>query len=105
MKKRALEDGTIEYRNEAGELHREDGPAVEGANGKKEWWVDGLRHREDGPAVEGANGKKEWYRDGLRHREDGPAMVWPGWATMWFRNGGQIDPPSLDEDESPGPGH
>jgi hypothetical protein len=30
----------IEHRNKAGQLHRTDGPAVERANGSKEWWVD-----------------------------------------------------------------
>jgi hypothetical protein len=31
----------IEHRNEKGKLHRTDGPAVEGADGYGEWWVDG----------------------------------------------------------------
>ena len=44
-----------------GSLHREDGPAVEYANGTKEWYLHGNRHREDGPAVERAGGTKEWY--------------------------------------------
>jgi hypothetical protein len=54
---------TIEWRNSAGKLHREDGPAIEWSNGTKEWWLDGKRHREDGPAVEYAHGDKEWYVD------------------------------------------
>ena len=41
-------------------FHREDGPAIEWANGTKNWYVNGKRHREDGPAVECANGEKEW---------------------------------------------
>jgi hypothetical protein len=45
-------------------LHREDGPAFEGYNGDKEWWIDGKRHLEDGPAIEYANGDKSWYLDG-----------------------------------------
>lgn len=33
--KNVLEDGRIEYRNSKGQLHREDGPAVEYTNGDK----------------------------------------------------------------------
>jgi hypothetical protein len=44
-----------------GKLHREDGPAVEGASGSKYWYLNGKLHREDGPAIERANGSKAWY--------------------------------------------
>ena len=46
-------DGTFDkiWRNEKGELHREDGPALECANGKKSWYKNRLWHREDGPAI------------------------------------------------------
>ena len=46
-------------------LHRLDGPAVERADGIKEWWVDNTRHRLDGPAYEGADGIKAYYVDGV----------------------------------------
>jgi hypothetical protein len=46
-------------------LHREDGPAYEGYNGTKEWWLNGKLHREDGPAVEWSNGSKYWYLNGV----------------------------------------
>jgi hypothetical protein len=42
-------------------LHREDGPAVEWANGTKYWYLNDQCHREDGPAIECANGDKYWY--------------------------------------------
>ena len=29
--------------------------------GNKSWYLNGKRHREDGPAVEWANGDKVWY--------------------------------------------
>ncbi len=45
-------------------LHREDGPAVEYANGSKSWWFHGKRHREDGPAIELTDGYKSWYLNG-----------------------------------------
>ena len=44
--------------------------------GDKSWFLNGERHREDGPAIEQANGHKEWYLNGKRHREDGPAIEW-----------------------------
>ena len=47
-----------------GNLHREDGPAVEYSNGDKIWHKNGLLHREDGPACEYADGSKEWFIEG-----------------------------------------
>src|SRR5271169_2260584 len=44
--------------------HRIDGPAVEWADGEKDWYVDNKRHRTDGPAIEWADGGKMWYIDG-----------------------------------------
>jgi hypothetical protein len=80
------EDGTIEYRLD-GKLHREDGPAVEGANGDKIWCLNGKCHREDGPAIEYANGDKHWYLNGKCHREDGPAVEWADGDKSWYLNG------------------
>jgi hypothetical protein len=36
----------IEWRNENGLLHREDGPAIEYLNGDKEWYLNGMEHTE-----------------------------------------------------------
>jgi len=47
-----------------GELHREDGPAVEYVSGTKHWYLNGERHREDGPAIEFISGNKYWYLNG-----------------------------------------
>ena len=58
------EYGTKWYYNEQGQLHRTDGPAVEYANGDKEWWVNGQLHRPDGPAIEYASGTKSWWVNG-----------------------------------------
>jgi hypothetical protein len=60
----------IEYKNELGQRHNEDGPAIEGYNGYKEWWINGQRHREDGPAVQYYNGEKLWYLNGQNYSED-----------------------------------
>jgi len=53
-----------EHRNEKGELHRVDGPAIEWADGTRAWWLDGKLHRVDGPAVERADGSCEYWLDG-----------------------------------------
>jgi hypothetical protein len=50
-------------------LHREDGPAYEGCNGTKEWWLNGKLHREDGPAIEWSDGYKFWYLNNRRYSE------------------------------------
>ena len=68
------EHGNIFYFNELVQLHREDGPAIEYADGSKAWYINDKRHREDGPAVEYADGGKEWWINDKRHREDGPAI-------------------------------
>ena len=100
---------SIEYTNELGQLHREDGPAVEYNNGKKEWWINGKLHRTDGPAreyidkkfwfkngvyhrennlpaIEYIEGYKAWFVEGLRHREDGPAIIKRSGIKEWYLN-------------------
>ena len=69
-----------------GELHREDGPAIEWTDGSKFWFFNGKRHREDGPAVEWADGSKSWYLNGEPHREDGPAYESADGSKYWFLN-------------------
>jgi len=54
------------YRNELGQVHRVDGPAIILTNGDKFWYVNDLRHRTDGPAVQWADGYCEWWVDGRR---------------------------------------
>ena len=63
-------DGTSSKRNYFKTLHRIGGPAVELANGHKEWWVNGKRHRIDGPAVEYANRDKYWYVEGVSYSKE-----------------------------------
>jgi hypothetical protein len=70
-----------------GELHREDGPALECPDGFKAWYQNGKLHREDGPAIEFTNGQKEWYINGCRHRTDGPAIEYSFGIKMWYLNG------------------
>ena len=51
-----------------------------------EWFLNGKLHREDGPAIEYANGTKFWYLNGKRHREDGPAIKWANEDKFWYLN-------------------
>ena len=44
ISKKVDEHGTIRYRNELGQLHREDGPAIEYAEGYKFWFINGKEH-------------------------------------------------------------
>jgi len=67
--------------------HREDGPAVEYADGSKVWYINGKLHRDDGPAVEYADGYKAWYLNDERHREDGPAVEYADGSKSWYLNG------------------
>jgi hypothetical protein len=71
-----------------GKFHRDpkEGPAVEWANGSKEWYVKGQRHRLDGPAIEFASGNKYWYYEGKLHRLDGPAVEWTNGTKQWYFN-------------------
>ena len=87
-------DGTIEYRLN-GEVHREDGPAVEDPNGDKYWFLNGEHHREDGPAIEHADGRKEWLLNDIHHREDGPAIEFIDGYKGWWLNGVPADPETI----------
>ena len=67
-------NGDTLWRTADGQLHRTDGPAIEWANGTREWFVDGQLHREDGPAIEYADGafaKPSWPAQtmGLLHSD------------------------------------
>ena len=72
-----------------GKRHREDGPAIASADGHREWYLNGKRHREDGPAIECVSGDKHWYLNGGRHREDGPAIEYVSGGKHWYLNGKQ----------------
>ena len=70
--------------------HRENGPAVEYANGDKVWYQNGQLHRTDGPAIDRASGHKEWWQNDLCHRTDGPAVVFEDGDKRWCINGEEL---------------
>lgn len=79
--------GTRRYYNSAGDLHRDEGPAVEYANGTKEWCQNGLHHRDNGPAFITARGTRKWAINGRLHRTDGPAIEWSDGGREWWVGG------------------
>ena len=80
-------NGTKEWYNLNDQYHREDGPAIEGANGDKAWYINGQLHREDGHSYELSDASKAWYINGQRHREDGPAFENANGTKEWWVNG------------------
>lgn len=81
-------DGSKEWYKH-GKRHRptQDGPAAEWSDKRKDWYIHGKLHRENGPAVECANGHKEWYINGELHRENGPAVECEDGTVRWYTNG------------------
>ena len=82
-------DGTCKYFNSAGELHRDNGPAVEYKSGSRAWFQNGKLHRTDGPAVVWSDGEEVWFQNGLRHREGGPAVITPDGRKEWWIDGAE----------------
>ena len=48
-------------------MHRDNGPAVERANGDKFWYQHDKLHHEDGPAIEYTDGNKKWFNHGVEY--------------------------------------
>jgi hypothetical protein len=70
-----MSDILYKHLDDNGELHREDGPAIEWANGRKEWYYRGELHRENGPAVEHANGNEEYWLVGVEVKKPDVIMT------------------------------
>ena len=58
-------NGCVMHRNDKGQLHRLDGPAMETHDGTKRWYMNDMRHRGDGPAVEFLSGQVEWWYENI----------------------------------------
>ena len=65
-------DGTFDkvWKNENGQVHRDDGPAIEYFNGIKHWFKNGTYHRKDGPAMVCDDGSHEYYLNGKEYSKD-----------------------------------
>jgi hypothetical protein len=84
-----------------GKLHREDGPAIEWADGSKSWYLNGKHHREDGPAYEWADGTKGWWLNGKLHREDGPAVECASGYKEWWLHGQRLSEQAFNDRNKP----
>ena len=71
-------------------LHRLGGPAVEYADGRRDWYQNGQLHRLGGPAIEYTDGSRAWFQNGWLHRMDGPAIVNADGGCEWFINGNEL---------------
>ncbi len=79
---------TIKLSRELGEfIPKNYTGIVEWSNGDKYWYKKGELHRDDGPAVECWNGSKVWYFEGKSHRIDGPAIEYADGTKKWFIEG------------------
>jgi hypothetical protein len=67
--------------------------------GNKYWYRDGVQHRDDGPAIEFANGSKVWRIHGKLHREDGPAVEHIHGSKYWYYHDKAIDCENQEEFE------
>jgi hypothetical protein len=65
--------------------------------GSKRYYCEGQLHREDGPAVERFDGTNIWYYHGKIHRDNGPAIVWYDGDCDWYYNGKFVDCSSQEE--------
>jgi hypothetical protein len=52
------------WHDSAGQVHRDNGPAIIWADGGRDWYQHSRQHRDDGPAVEWSDGDKEWCLNG-----------------------------------------
>lgn len=64
------EHGTVSFFNNAGAVHRTDGPAVIYSDGTETWCQHGKLHRLDGPAVIRPNGVCHWFLFGSQVSEE-----------------------------------
>lgn len=69
-------------------VHRDTGPAIEMANGHKEWYNMDVLDRDYrlGPAQILADGTQKYYEKGIQHRPNGAAVLYPdGGYEYWVK--------------------
>ena len=77
----------VEWKDEDGELHRDDGPASIAPDGGQSWYQHGVLHRDGGPAIITLDGGQSWYQHGRWHRDDGPAVIASDGTQFWYQDG------------------
>lgn len=78
----------------AGQLHRENGPALTLTRGPFVWgwFLNGVRHRVDGPALLARDGTESWWMNGVLHRDGLPAVARVDGSREWWSYGAQVFP-------------
>ncbi len=61
-------------------------------NGPRVWYLNGKIHKDNGPAVEYCDGRKEWYQHDDLHRADGPAIEYRDGSNRWYYKGRYVTP-------------
>ena len=92
-----VDTGDVYWLNDAGNLHRDNGPAVERVNGMKLWLQNGLLHRDAAPAVLWGNGTSMWFCKEHLHREDGPAVILADGSVEYWLEGTQLTEQTFTE--------
>jgi hypothetical protein len=69
--------------------------------GDKAWYLNGNLHREDGPAIQLGTGAKFWYLNGKCHREDGPAVEYSSGDKSWWLKGEYLTEEEFNKRMSP----
>lgn len=97
--KRTTRAGRV-YWYKDGQLHRDDGPAVEEVKGWTSWFHEGKLHRDDGadePSAMPYTGHKQWWQEGRLHRVTGPAVVWPDGREEWHLQGRELSAEEVEQ--------
>jgi hypothetical protein len=86
-------DDIVYFRNDSGQIHRVDGPAVIFEDGTYYWFINGVQHREGGPAVCYPEGFSMWYKYGVLHNRNGPAVITNSGEEQWWLDGREYHSP------------
>ena len=99
-----VHEDLICWQNENGQIHRLGGlPAVECADGSKEYWENGQLHRLGGlPAIEFADGGKEYWENDQLHRLGGlPAVEYASGYKAYYENDIQLTEAEAEAKRNP----
>ena len=77
-------DGSEEWRDDKGRMHRLDGPAIKCSTGTEVWYFQDCFHRIGGPAFTYRNIEFKWYQYGKLHNTEGPAVIWADGTKEWW---------------------
>lgn len=72
---------TFYYKKGTHHYHNDNGPAVKFNDGSLMFYIDGKKHREGAPAVIWIEGKKEWWINGVRLCSDKEMLL-----NIWYEN-------------------